>query len=116
MPRKIIVPTQVSAQKGVRLPFVAADAVNGMMFFNNGSTLLLVRNRNEDIDVNVTIIAVPDEAGRAVDYPQTIQPLGTGLFGPYKQSWWNQTFVESGYIWFDVSTALNVSVSAITLF
>ncbi len=116
MPRKIIVPTKVNPQKGIRTPFVAADAANGMEFFNNGSTLLLVRNRDNAIETVVTIFAVPDEAGRAVNYTQAVTPNTTGLFGPYKQSWWNQTFVDSGYVWFSVSSDVNVSVSAITLF
>jgi hypothetical protein len=115
MARKTVVPTQVSPQQGVHLPFVTVDLVNGMQFYNNGSTLLLVRNRSMDV-VQVVIISVPDEAGRVGNYEQDIPAFGTGLFGPYKQSWWNQTFVDSGYIWFTVSTDVDVSVSAITLF
>lgn len=116
MARKIIVPTQVSPQKGVALPFVTADAANGMMFLNNGATLLLVRNSSDMVATVVTIVAVPDEAGRAVDYQQTVPTNRTAQFGPFKQSWWNQTFTDSGYVYFDVTSDVSVRVSAITLF
>lgn len=112
MARTVITPTNVDPQESSTLTLDPADAMNGMMFVNDGTCLLVVVNASAMDPVEVTIVAVPDEAGRAVDYVKSVAAETTEVFGPYLPAWWNQTFTDSGFIYvdFDVDTDVTVGV------
>jgi hypothetical protein len=100
MAREIIEITNVVAQKSVGFLPDFFNITDGMMFMNDGSCLLFVHNAGDE-PVQVTIIAVPDEAGRAVNYVKVIPNEDMEIFGPFLPSWWNQSYLNSGYIYVD---------------
>jgi hypothetical protein len=112
MARTVITISDINPQESVGLTFEDADAMNGMMFLNDGTCLLVVKNDSAMDAVEVTIVAVPDEAGRAVDYVKEVAAGDTEVFGVYLPAWWNQTFTNSGYVYvdFDVDTDVKVGV------
>ena len=113
MPRTVIEGTNVDPQESVTLNFADADAMNGMMFLNDGSSVLVVRNENDMDDVEVTIVAVPDEAGRAVDYVETVEAGDEQIFGPLRPAWWNQTVGNVGFVYVDFDDDTDISVGVI---
>ena len=89
------------------------------MFPNNGSTTLLVTN-STGANIDVNILAVPDEAGRtgtsaaslplnnpSNSYEAVISDGLSVAFGPFRQSWWNQVSGNIGYVYVDFIAANN---------
>jgi hypothetical protein len=113
MPRTVIEGTNVDPQESVTLTYADADAMNGMMFSNDGSCVLVVRNEGAMGSIQVTIVAVPDEAGRAVDYVEDVAAGEEEIFGPLRQAWWNQTVGNSGFIYVDFDDDTDVKVGVI---
>tara|TARA_Y100000114_G_C11738002_1_gene317318 strand:- start:883 stop:1230 length:348 start_codon:yes stop_codon:yes gene_type:complete len=113
MPRTVIEGTNVDPQGSVTLNFADADAPNGMMFLNDGSCVLVVRNEKDMDDVQVTIVAVPDEAGRAVDYVETVEAGDEQIFGFFRPAWWNQTVGNVGFVYVDLDDDTDISVGVI---
>lgn len=112
MPRTVIDATNVEPQESIALTLAAADAMNGMMFLNDGSCTLVVRNAAVGAK-QVTIVAVPDEAGRAVNYVKSVTAGTTEIFGPFRQAWWNQTTGNLGYVYVNFDDATSVTVGVI---
>jgi hypothetical protein len=113
MPRTVITVTNLDPQQSVGLTLEDADAMNGMMFVNDGTSALVVKNDGAMDPVQVTIVAVPDEAGRAVDYEEDVEAGTIGIFGPYLPAWWNQTTQNFGYIYVDFDDDTDISVGVI---
>lgn len=113
MARTVITPITVDPQESVELVFEDADAMNGMMFVNDGTCVLIVRNEAMMGEVEITIVAVPDEAGRAVNYVKTVAAGGSEVFGPYLPAWWNQTFTNSGYVYVDLDDDTDIKVAVV---
>lgn len=104
----------VPFQKGAAIVYNAVDSGNGMMFENDGNTVLIVQN-NGGSPVNVTVRAVPDEAGRSVDHVQAVGAGQVAILGPFRQRWWNQTAQDMGKVYVDFSASASVSVAALRL-
>jgi len=69
---------------------VAADDVNGNKYFNDGFTVLYIKNPTGGA-ITVTIVSVTDEAGRTGDLSVVVPATtGIGLVGPLAPKWWNQ--------------------------
>lgn len=113
MPRTVITVTNLDPQKSVGLTLEDADAMNGMMFVNDGTSALVVKNDGAMDPVQVTIVAVPDEAGRAVNYVKTVDAGTTEVFGYYLPAWWNQTAQNFGYIYVDFDDDTDIKVGVI---
>jgi hypothetical protein len=117
MARTAIEITQIKPQESILVATQAADPTNGMMFINDGSTVLVVRNTGGDTRT-VTIVAVPDEAGRAVNYVATVGDGETKAFGVFRQAWWNQSGVDEGkvYVNFSADSDANLVVQCINYY
>lgn len=93
----------------------AVDAVNGMMFPNDGRTLLVVRNADA-AGKTVTVKSVADEAGRTGDQVITVAAGAIAVVGPLRRSWWNQpSGADSGNVYVDFSAATNTTIAALRL-
>lgn len=112
MARTVIPLTTVTPQLSVILPATNADAMNGMMFLNDGSSILQVTNGSMS-DKTVTVISVPDEAGRTGNLAQVMAAGTTYIFGPFRQAWWNQTTGDVGYVYVNFSDATSVTCRVI---
>lgn len=110
MPRITVTRSQVSAS-GVELAMVAADAVNGMQFQNNGNQTLVVNNAGA-APITVTIDLAPDRFGR--DGTKTVPvPAGDELMiGPFLPLLYNQ----GGYVFVDLDDDTSVTVGVISLY
>lgn len=112
MPRTSIAVEEVPFQSADNdVTFNAVDAANGMMFPNDGRTILLVKNADAAAKT-VTIRAVPDEAGRSVDLVVTVAAGKTALVPPLRPAWWNQrSGADMGQVYVDFSAATNTTVA-----
>lgn len=114
MPRTSIPITVNAFQQGTELAYSAADSTNGMMFDNDGFTILVVKNASGS-SVNVTINAVTDEAGRSVNYVRSVSAGKEAVIGPFRPGWWNQRTADIGKVYVDFSASASVSVAALKL-
>lgn len=115
MPRTSIPITTVGFQQGTEISYTAADSTNGMMFANDGFTVLVVKNASAGA-VNVTINAVADEAGRSVNYVQAVTAGKEAIIGPLRPAWWNKrSGTDLGKVYVDFSASASVSVAALKL-
>ena len=112
MARTALAITDVPNQGGIaNITFASADQPNGNMFDNDGNTVLLVKNPTGG-NITLTVRAVADEAGRAVDLALVV-PLTSGqaVVGPLRGSWWNQRVTDAGKVYVDYSaTGCTVAV------
>ncbi len=92
----------------------AVDAVNGMMFPNDGATILIIRN-SDAAAKTVTIKSVPDEAGRSVDQVITVAAGAIAIVGLLRPAWWNQRSTDAGSVYIDFSAATSTTVAALRL-
>lgn len=117
MPRVTLPITDVFAQQSILMNTVAVDASmigagNGAKFLNDGSSVIYVINPSTGAPCTLSIVAVPDEAGRTgtdvtpTGYSRELAPGDTRFFGPYRQAWWNQTTVDTGYVYIDFTYAV----------
>lgn len=113
MPRTVIEETNVVPQQSIALTLADADQMNGMMFVNDGYCVLVVRNEGMMGNIEVTIVAVPDEAGRAVNYVEDVAAGTERIFGPFRPAWWNQTTGNVGYVYVDFDDDTDVKVGVI---
>ncbi len=89
----------------------AADAANNHELANNGKVLLLVDNADASPH-QVTIVSVPDFAGRTQDIVQSIVAGDIAIFGPFKPAWWNQ---PGGILHVDLDTDTAVTLAALRI-
>ena len=114
MPKTAIPQMTVVPQRSVVLLPVAVDIANGNMFLNDGSCLLYVSNPAGGV-CDVTVTAVPDEAGRTgtqttpTGYSRQMAAGEISVFGPFRQAWWNQTSTDVGSIYVTLSRATAVA-------
>jgi hypothetical protein len=114
MPRTSIPITTVAFQQGTTHSYTVADSTNGMMFTNDGLTVLVVKNAS-GASINVTINAVADEAGRSVNYVQAVGAGAEATMGPFRPVWWNRRSTDLGKVYVDFSASASVSVAALKL-
>lgn len=116
MPRTSIAVEEIPWQGGDNdLTFSAVDAANGMMFPNDGKTVLLVRNADAAAKT-VTVRAVPDPFGRSVDLALVIAAGKTAMVGPLAPVAWNQTSgADLGRVYVDFSAATSTTVACARL-
>lgn len=114
MARTEIPITDVPFQEGVEITETPVDSANGMMFLNDGMTLIVLRNSNVSMDVTVTAVAVEDEAGRAVDFVLNVDSQKLGFIGPLRNAWWNQrSGVDIGKVYLDFDIDTDISIAAL---
>ncbi|MFK7695405.1 hypothetical protein [Paenibacillus sp. HJGM_3] len=112
MPRTAIPIQTNNFQGGANVTLGAADSVNGMQFPNDGDTTLMVRNAGGSA-ITVTVVSVPDEAGRTGDLALSVTAGGVAIFGPFRPAWWNQSGADAGKVNVNFSSATSVTVGAI---
>lgn len=95
--------------------FTAVDAVNGMMFPNDGRTVLLVRNADAAAKT-VTVVSVADDAGRTGDHSIVIAAGKTAIVNPLRPGWWSQRGgADGGQVYVDFSAATSTTVACVRL-
>lgn len=113
MPKTQIPLQSVIPQQSILFTSMVVDTVNGMMFLNDGSSLLYVNNPAAvgGVLCTVTVQSVPDEAGRTgnvaydAGYRIDVNPGEVRLFGPFRQAWWNQTAIDVGFVYLTFAQA-----------
>jgi hypothetical protein len=108
-------PAQFGGISNVTL--TAADSVNGMMFPNDGKTVLVVIN-NDVATKTVTIVSVPDENGRTGDIVLTVPAAAGGFPGiaitdQLPTALFTQQSTDPGNVYVTFSAATNLKVAAI---
>jgi hypothetical protein len=110
-------PAQFGGISSVTL--TAADSVNGMMFPNDGKTVLIVIN-NDVSTKTVTIVSVPDENGRTGDIILTV-PAASGSFpgiaitDQLPTALFTQQSTDPGNVYVTFSAATSVKVAAVRI-
>lgn len=107
MPRTSIAVQSVPFQGAAGVTYAAADVTNGNMYDNDGGTVLIVKAGAGAVTVTVT--AVPDEAGRAVDLVQAVAANTDAIIGPLRTGWWNQSGTDLGKVYVSCSAAASVA-------
>jgi hypothetical protein len=85
-----------------------------MSFVNDGYTVLLVTNMDDNMgsDTTVSIFGVPSNSGRDYTISQLVEKEGGSyLFGPFRPAFWN----DSGVVFVSFSSTTEVYVKAIDL-
>lgn len=95
-------------QGGASISYAAADVTNGNKFDNDGSTVLVVKNTGAAA-INVTVTAVPDEAGRSVNLVQSVAAGAEAIIGPLRTGWWNQRGADLGKVYVSCSAAASIA-------
>jgi hypothetical protein len=104
IPITTLVPQQSVTSQRIAVPNTAQPVQ--MMFLNDGSCMLNIINAQPaTTGYAVSIMAVPDGAGRTgttttpTGYSFTVPANSEQYFGPFRQSWWNQTTGDVGYVY-----------------
>lgn len=114
MPRIDIARTAVPAESAVAPNLQAADAANGMKFTNSGRESLLIRNTDASAHT-VTVVSVPDEAGRTGDLAVNVPAGEIRIVDKLQPRWWNQRSGEDAttvQVDFSAATGMEVAVLA----
>ena len=115
MPRTAV-PLQKIPRNGAisDIAWTAADAVNGHEFRNNGKVLLLAKNTDVS-SKTVTVVSVPDEAGRTGDLVINVPATnGIAIAGPFRPVWWNRREAGlTGLVHVDVANATGLSLACV---
>jgi len=116
MARTAIAVQEVPFQGSAAVNFGAADSVNGMVFPNDGRTILLVKNAGA-APITVTVASVQDEYGRSGDISAASVDVGAErVVGPLRPALWNQkSGTDMGKVYVDVSDDTSVTVAALRL-
>ncbi len=101
------------------LTLTAADAANGMMFANDGKTILVVLN-NDASSKTVTIVSVPDENGRTGDIVLTVPAASGGFPGiaitdTLPTALFTQQNSDAGNVYVTFSASTSVKVAAVRI-
>jgi len=110
-------PAQFGGLQNVTL--TAADSVNGMMFLNDGKTVLVVIN-NDVAAKTVTIVSVPDENGRTGDIVLVVPAAvggfpGIAITDQLPTALFTQQSTDAGNVYVTFSAATNLKVAAIRI-
>lgn len=110
-------PAQFGGIQNVTL--TAADSVNGMMFPNDGKTVLIVVN-NDVAAKTVTIVSVPDENGRSGDIVLVVPAAAGGFPGiaitdQLPGALFSQQSTDAGNVYVSFSAATNLKVAAVRI-
>jgi hypothetical protein len=108
-------PAQFGGIQNVTL--TAADSANGMMFLNDGKTVLVVVN-NDVAAKTVTIVSVPDENGRTGDIVLVVPAAAGGFPGiaitdQLPTALFTQQSTDAGNVYVSFSASTNLKVAAI---
>lgn len=110
MPRTVIAIQEVAKNKGAELTDVSADQANGMMFDNDGRTVLIVQN-GDGVTRTVTAVSVACSHGRTLDVAQAIVTLKRGILGPFDMDQFNQkSGADQGKVYVDFSAGTTSAV------
>ena len=110
-------PAQFGGIQNVTL--TAADSANGMMFLNDGKTVLVVIN-NDVAAKTVTIVSVPDENGRTGDIVLVVPAAvggfpGIAITDQLPTALFTQQSTDAGNVYVTFSAATNLKVAAIRI-
>lgn len=112
MPRTNISVVQAVKESGALITYVAADAANGMMFENDGKSLLRVKNADVAAKT-VTVVSVPCSHGRTKDTVRSIPASVEHVLGPFPPELFNQlSGTDKGKVYVDFSASTSVTVAA----
>ena len=116
MARTAIAVQEIGLNAGATITWTNSDQANGMIFANDGRTVLLVKNGDASARV-VTIASVADEAGRIGDQVPSVAAAATYCFGPLRPAWWSQRSTNQGCVLVDfaVGTPTTLQVAAVRL-
>lgn len=114
MPRTDIARTAVPREDAVAPNLQAADAANGMKYRNSGREALLIRNSDAAAHT-VTVVSVPDEAGRTGDLVVNVPAGEIRIVDQLEPRWWNQRSGEdTGAVQVDFSAPTGMEVAVLT--
>jgi hypothetical protein len=110
-------PAQFNGISNVTL--TAADSANGMMFPNDGKTVLVVIN-NDVSSKTVTVVSVPDENGRTGDIVLTVPAAvggfpGIAITDQLPTALFSQQTTDAGNVYVTFSAATSVKVAAVRI-
>jgi hypothetical protein len=110
-------PAQFGGIQNVTL--TAADSANGMMFLNDGKTVLVVIN-NDVAAKTVTVVSVPDENGRTGDIVLVVPAAAGGFPGiaitdQLPTALFTQQSTDAGNVYVSFSAATNLKVAAVRI-
>lgn len=112
MPRTVIALQDIPSEGHIgSITMSAADAANNHELANNGKVLLLVENGDASPH-SITIVSVPDFAGRIQDIVQAVAAGDLAIFGPFKPAWWNQA---AGLLHVDIDVDTSVTLAALRI-
>jgi len=99
--------------------WTAVDSVNGMMFPNDGQTIVLVRN-NDAASKTATMRSIADEHGRTGDIALIVPAAsggvpGEAIFNPENQALFNQVGADAGNVYLDFSAATATTVAVLRI-
>lgn len=106
MARTDIPVTDQPNEGSTEISYTSGDAANNMKYVNTGTTILLVSVGSTQ--TQITIQAVDDMAGRSVNEVVTTTSNEV-VFGPFTQSWWNQSGTDEVHVDLDQDTDVNVA-------
>jgi hypothetical protein len=110
-------PAQFGGIQNVTL--TAADSANGMMFLNDGKTVLVVIN-NDVAAKTVTVVSVPDENGRTGDIVLVVPAAvggfpGIAITDQLPTALFTQQSTDAGNVYVSFSAATNLKVAAVRI-
>lgn len=109
------IPIQDSGfQTTLAISWTNSDQSNGMIFPNDGQTILLVKNGDSSARV-VTVHSVTDDAARTGDLTPSVAAGATQMIDPLRPQWWNQRNADLGnvYVDFAAGTPTTLQVAAV---
>ena len=116
MPRTEITVQTVGKNSNAELTFAAMDQSNGMMFINDGKTVLVVKN-DDASPHELTVVSTGDPVyGRTGDIVKSVLAGDLEIVGALPQAGWNQTSTNVGKVHVDVDgdTSMLVAAASIT--
>lgn len=115
MPRTAIAIQEIPFLGSGAISFAAADAVNGMLFPNDGKTVLLVKNGGASA-ITLTVVSVADEYGRSGDIAPPVAAGEERIVGPLRPALFNQrSGADAGKVYVNFSSGTSVTVAALRL-
>jgi hypothetical protein len=109
MARTAITPQIIVRDQNAAVTFVAADAVNGMTFVNDGNTELLVNNGGGS-PCTVTVHSVADPFGRTGDLTPAVAAAALEAFPVLDPVLFNQPGSSQVNVDFSEGTSVTVAV------